>query len=229
MKLVDNHLKRKKRLKKKIRQILHAYEPEKPLDAKDFKFMRDVLTMHPSSDIKIRCGVAVIFVRRNQRFRKNKEFWLRRLDDSETDFSFLECLKPTSPLKKFKIAARATIADDVIAFRQQHLNASSFCPFTGQQLTRENVHVDHAPPETFDKIVNQFIEENTIDICAVELTGEYDGEIGDQFVDFKLKEAFRKYHNERATLRLVSRNANLSHVRTGAQPRHVRPIQGKLF
>lgn len=174
-----------------------------------------VLDMHPDSDIKIGCGVARMYVRQNAVYRRNREFWLQRLDDTETDFSFNECLKPTTPLKKFKIACRNAIRDDVIAFRDKNLTQDSVCPFTGQTLTVQNVHVDHVPPTTFDAIVDEFIQLYSIEPEGVSLTGVKDGEIGDNFSDSSLSELFLQFHNEKAQLRLVSAKANLSHIKRG--------------
>lgn len=205
----------KAKLKGTIREILHSYQIGQELSPDDFSFMRSVLDMHPDSDIKIGCGVARMYVRQNAVYRRNREFWLQRLDDTETDFSFNECLKPTTPLKKFKIACRNAIREDVIAFRNQNLSQDSACPFTGQALTVQNVHVDHVPPITFDAIVDEFIQLYSIEPEEVNLTGVKDGEIGDNFSDSNLSELFRRFHNEKAQLRLVSPKANLSHIKRG--------------
>jgi hypothetical protein len=205
----------KAKLKDTIREILHSYQIGQELSPDDFSFMRGVLDMHPASDIKIGCGVARIYVKQNAVYRQNREFWLQRLDGTETDFSFNECLKPTTPLKKFKIACRNAIREDVITFRDQYLSHDSVCPFTGQNLTDQNVHVDHVPPATFDAIVDEFIRQDSIKVEEVELTGVKDGEIGDNFSDSSLSELFRQFHSGKAKLRLVSAKANLSHIRCG--------------
>jgi hypothetical protein len=209
----------KTKLKTRIQEILHSYPIGQELSEDDFAFMRDVLDMHPDSDIKIGCGVVRMFVRQNAVYRRNREFWLQRLDGSETDFSFNECLKPTTPLKKFKIACRNTIREDVIAFRDQNLSQDSVCPFKGQTLTVQNTHVDHVPPATFDAIVHDFIKLHSINPTEVKLTGARDGEIGDNFADSNLSEAFRQFHNEKAQLRLVSAKANLSDIKRGQTER----------
>ena len=206
------YFKTKKALSDKIRSILYAYEYGHVLNDINLKFMNAVLAMHPSADVKIGCGVSSIFVRQNPVFKKNREFWIKRTDGTETDFSFLECLKPTDPLRKFKNACRQAISGDIFVFRVNNLDGDSICPITGIALNVHNVHVDHAPPNIFDKIVTDFITSNSINPEQIILNSA-DGEIGDSFNDPALSENFLTFHNERAVLRLVSARANLSEIR----------------
>lgn len=206
------YFKTKKALSDKIRSILYAYEYGHVLNDINLKFMNAVLAMHPSADVKIGCGVSSIFVRQNPVFKKNREFWIKRTDGTETDFSFLECLKPTDPLRKFKNACRQAISGDIFVFRVNNLDGDSTCPITGIALNVHNVHVDHTPPNTFDGIVKDFISVNSIDPTQIVLNSA-DGETGDSFNDLVLSEKFVAYHNEKAILRLVSAHANLSETK----------------
>ena len=208
----DEYFKTKKALSDKIRSILYAYEFGHSLNDINLKFMNSVLAMHPFADVKIGCGVSTIFVRQNPIFKKNREFWIKRTDGTETDFSFLECLKPTDPLRKFKNACRQAISGDVFVFRVNNLDGGSICPITGIALNIHNVHVDHSTPNTFDKIVTDFITSNSINPEHVILNSAV-CETGDSFNDPALSENFVTFHNERAVLRLVSAHANLSEAK----------------
>jgi hypothetical protein len=206
------HFKTKSALTDKVRDILYAYEFEQGLNDINLKFMNAILAMHPSADVKIGCGVSTIFVRQNPVHKRNRGFWIKRTDGTETDFSFLECLKPTDPLRKFKNACRQAISGDVFVFRVNNLDGDSVCPITGIALNVYNCHVDHSPPNTFDSIVTDFITTNSINPEHVILNSS-DAEIGDSFNDTVFAENFVTFHNERAVLRLVSARANLSEIR----------------
>ena len=209
----NEFFKTKKALTERIRSILYSYDSDSSLNEDDQRFMMDVFKLHPSVDVKFGNGVKNINVRRNNVFKKNREFWILREDETETDISFLECLTPTDHLKKFKNACRSAVKKEIIQFRITNLDHESLCPITGIKLTKENVHVDHTPPNTFDFIVNEFIRINGINPKSIKLTGDADREISDQFVDTVLSENFVNFHNSIASLRLVSSIANLSDIK----------------
>lgn len=211
--VAGEQFKTKKALIERIRGILYDYPDEAVLNMFDFAFMREVLNMHRSAGIKIGAGVAAIFVRRNPEYKTNRGFWILRVDGTETDFSFYECLSPSDPLKKFKTACRNAVRDMMVEFRRDNLRPDSVCPYTGEPLHPQNTHVDHEPPMTFDRIVSEFVESRGVDVRRVKLSGHRDGVIGDAFADRRFAADFLDFHNHRANLRLVSATANLSHVK----------------
>lgn len=206
--------KSKSALLNKIKGILYSYKTGDPLNLFDFDFMCEVLKRHPSYVIKKGAGIRAIEVRMNQTYKKHPNFWILRTDDSVTDFSFYECVSPSSAHRKFRDACRAAVKDDIIQFKHTNLNPDSLCPFTNEKLTLENTHVDHQPPKTFESIVLSFIAQFNINIETVCLVGSTDGVIGDSFEDSKgVAKQFREFHKENATLRLVSIKANLSNIK----------------
>jgi len=94
-------------LQERIKEILYRYQDGQYLSNNDFEFMLQVLKRHPNFEIKI--GVKAFFVRQNPVYKNTRCFWLVRFDGSGTDFSYQECLKPTSPEKKFFNACRVAI------------------------------------------------------------------------------------------------------------------------
>lgn len=209
--------KTKTELRNYIRNIRDGYLDGQRLSQDDFVFMFDLLQRHEEPEIKIGCGVSYMYVKSNEVFKRNREFWLVREDGSETDFSFEICLKHETKLQKFKNACRTSVADIVMEFKKDFFHCvgeTSICPVTGEQMTlRSNSHVDHAPPNTFDKIVQDFISLNGIDVNDIELLTAEDGRVRNEMVDKILESKFVDFHNRMATLRVISKSANLSVVK----------------
>lgn len=209
--------KTKAKLRDYIRKIRDRYLEKQRLGEGDFAFMLDLLQRHEKPDIKIGCGVSHMYVKTNSVFRRNREFWLVRVDGSETDFSFESCLTHKTKLQKFKEACRTAISSTIQSFKKDFFDCadvSLFCPITGELMTLSgNSHVDHAPPNTFDKIIRDFIRIKDIDVNRVGLLEEEDGRVRYEIEDKCLERDFIDFHNTRADLRVISKLANLSVVK----------------
>lgn len=204
-------------LREHIQEILYANPPGQHLDPHDFKFMRALLERHQGAVQKIGCGIAALYVRKNPIYG-NLGFWLIRTDGTETDFSFVKCLRHRTKLQQFKAACRAAVADTVIQFKLEYFaqfkGEVARCPLAGGVMTIKTSHVDHAPPMTFDRIVIQFIDDRNLDMQETGVAGiGVDGAVRKEIADEQLREDFILYHNRLATLRVISARANLSLVR----------------
>ena len=94
---------RKADVVKFVQSILYKYDEGNFLEKNDFDFIYDLLNEgHHDPDRKIGCGVAGIFVNSND--YKNRGFFIKRLDGSETDFSYVKCIYKKSPLHDIKSA-----------------------------------------------------------------------------------------------------------------------------
>lgn len=209
--------KTQKELRNYIRNIRDVYLDGQRLSQDDFDFMFDLLQRHEEAKIKIGCGVSYMYVKTNEVFKLNRGFWLVRDDGSETDFSFEICLKHETKLQKFKNACRTSVADIVMAYKKDffdRVGEPSMCLVTGEQMTlRGNSHVDHAPPNTFNKIVQDFISLKGLDVNDIELLTAEDGRVRNEMVDKTLEGEFVDFHNKMAALRVISKSANLSIVK----------------
>lgn len=202
-------------LRNRIRELRDRYADNVPLTKDDLEFMLDLLKRHEDPDRKIGCGVWYMYVKANPIFKNNRGFWLVRHDGSETDFSFEICLKQETKLHKFKNACRTAIANDILQYRNlffmEHENP--FCELTGELLTKHVCHVDHKPPMTFDRIVEEFIATKKIDVESVNILSGEDGRIRNELADETLKNSFVAFHRCHAELRVISKFGNLSLVK----------------
>lgn len=214
----------RKGLQERIRKILHSYQEDENLSGPDECFMKEVLSLHPSKEVKIGCGVKSLCIKTNPVYPSTRCFWIRRDDGSETDFSYLECLNETSHQKRFERACRAAIEPYTMAFKRAFFEradgTSCRCPYTGELLRLVGSHVDHEAPLTFQKLVSIFIKEREVNIDEVKIKGKSeDNMFQDAFEDLDLKRAWVDYHNAHATLQVVSKSANLSQLkRNGKKP-----------
>lgn len=203
-------------LQNRVRRILWTYLEGQDLPIDDFEFMLDLLTNHPRADIKIGPGVARIFVKQNPVY-KTRGFYAERVDGTQTDFSYLECISPASKRKKVFMALRVLIEPFTMEFKQRFFDAvggAATCDFTGEEIHFIGSHVDHVPPNTFDVLANGFIDHYNINLAQVELKDELaDNRIQNELADEWLATLWVQWHNERAKLRVISKRANLSLVK----------------
>lgn len=178
----------------------------------DFDFVRDLLNNHPEAESKIGCGVSGIMIGKSTKFG-TRCFFIHRTDGTMTDLSYHECLAQTPNERKFANACRNSVSEYIQDYKYECFaeDNSPVCPCTGESLSLNNSHVDHKSPNTFKKIVDDFISEYKIDINKVSyLDGDEDNCFGEYFADPNLAFAFNQYHWMKAELQLVSVRANLS-------------------
>ena len=199
-----------------VQTILSRYRDGETLDMFDTAFMTDLLRSHPEASQKFGCGLAVVFVAENPMYpgKRNRGFWLRRIDGSTTDFSYRECINATSHDKKVLRAMRAAVEPDTLAFKQAAFdNAPSGllrCPDTDELLTFTTAHVDHKAPKTFDVLAREFLKQEGLDFSDIAIVESKDNEYQDYLVSNELKRRWVTFHNSHAELEIVSKTSNLS-------------------
>lgn len=207
--------KTKIKLQEHIRTILYQYQDGAYLSQTDFIFMMDVLEQHPDYKLKYGTGVKAIYVKQNPVYRNTRNFWIVRLDNSETDFSYLECLKETSQKKKFLNACRVAIEPYTQEYKRNffdNLNGKIYtCPCTNEALNFIGSHVDHKSPKTFKQLVKDFINQYNIDVSQVKIvSGAEDNVFQDTFDNKDFEKLWVDYHNSHAEFQIISKKANLS-------------------
>ncbi len=121
-----------------------------------------------------------------------------------------------TPEKLFYVACRNSIHNDIRAVKQEYFDKNSVkgqvkCQETGLLSKWTELAVDHRQPNTFSVIVDRFKEVNRIELDIIEYTSNDQNHI--IFKDDSWTKQFRKYHMEKASLRIVRTECNSS--RTG--------------
>jgi hypothetical protein len=140
-------------------------------------------------------------------------FWLARVDDEPTDFSYIAALKgaPRSDAKEFYDTCAATVRPVLAVAKSEFFAAHAGldgrvpCEISDEMLLPEQACVDHAWP-TFGQIVGAFRVRQgwatEIPISAVRAPRENERE--SSFEDLAVAQAFRDFHRSVATLRVIS-------------------------
>ncbi len=206
----------KERIREHASRILRRQTPEQPIEGVEREFLMALLLSHSRATRKIGPGVATLFVRTHSVWggKDDRCFWLRRTDGSETDWSFRECIWPTDHRSEFIRACRTAIVPQIVAFRKrmrEQLGETAVCPISGQEFQVMEANVDHQHPNTFEAIVDQFIDEHSIDISSTEIASGNDGQLQDRFSDPMIERSWIVFHADRAVLRMLPAkvNANL--------------------
>jgi hypothetical protein len=151
------------------------------------KFLQAAIALRGAEKLKkkIGAGIESIFIGYND--SGDKAFFIRRIDGSETDFSYIKCFTNPSILTDFSNACRNAIQNTKATLK------------TG--LGYDQYHVHHNGID-FKTIVQKFIEDKHIDITSVVfLSG--DGIEGSYFMDENLASDFREFHARLASLEVL--------------------------
>lgn len=196
-----------------IRSIVERYDDGSLMDTNDQKFLEQLFNRHPDAESKKGSGIVSIEIKTNKSFyAKTRGFWINRVDGSTIDISWTKCIDGTrrSPRSDFEAAARCEIASQRQKFRDAFFVGKPHvtCPLTGETLIREKCHVDHVAPNTFKCLTEQWLVANGLrpeDIMTKDLPNGIDT----LFSDRALAENWKQFHEQRATLRVISKRANL--------------------
>jgi hypothetical protein len=124
--------------------------------------------------------------------------------------------KKYTPESLFYVACRNSVHDDIRAVKQDYFDKNSVkgqvkCQETGKLSKWTELAIDHRQPNTFSIIVDRFKEVTKIDLENLEYTSTEQNHI--IFKNEYVTKAFKKYHKEKANLRIVRKECNSS--RTG--------------
>lgn len=191
--------------------ILNAYDFGEELTKNDFNDLMVLLEIHPRVKEKIGVGIDKVRIAKVQ--YNTKSFELVRIDGSTEFFSYTKRINaPKTTFTKFREACRQAIQDDLRSVKLDYFDKNSKkgqvkCQESNELAKYEELNVDHRQPNTFSVIVDRFIELNNLDIEKVEYI-QVDGG-PNELKDYRLKQDFRKYHQAKATLRIVKKDLNL--------------------
>lgn len=194
-----------------IRHILNKkYQVGQTVDNDDKAFLLDLLEDHHNPARKKGSGVKDIVIRKDPNHRSNRKFFAVRTDGTESNFSYMQCIQKDTLEKRFQAACREAVSEDVIAFKRAVFQKGTVtCPISEKQVAWDTCEVDHQNPD-FATLVDDFILDRNIEIKSVEfLTSDDMGSFHSRkFKDESLRELFRVYHNERATMVILDRDTH---------------------
>jgi hypothetical protein len=225
-----------KTAKEYFKNILNKYKIKETIPDPDHSDLMALIQRHPSAPEKIGCGIVEFqIMNANQGTRC---FRLIREDETTDHFSYDKCITGKAPSQFQNVckALRVVVAPYIHQERDKrfkdHENAEKKVPcFSSKELiSRDEGHMDHLPPMTFQVIVTTFFTANSIDIHALEVKQSDESEFELVIVDEKIAERFKEYHKQIANLDFVKKEINLAQAsRNRIKKPRGKPNQMSLF
>ena len=197
----------------RARQILADTAVGERVAAEYEPFVLDLLSLHPRCDEKTGAGLSFVRVNESRVWKRQKFFEVVRTDGTTTDFSFHVCLDNSLDTRDYYAACRSAVLVDILSFKKSVFGNKSHvcCAISGRPVVWGDCHIDHAPPNTFKAIADDFAASMRIDKSLVLFRGKGDNEHRVEFFDGNLSASFKLFHAERCSLRIVGVKENLSH------------------
>lgn len=214
-----------------FKEILNRYRPGTRVSDEDSLELSALLERHSEYTTKVGCGVRHFEVMQTE--HGTQCFRVVRIDGTGTDFSYGHCVTGRVPSRKQEVcqAFRRSVRFDLYEARDKffidHANADGLvdCAATGEMITRDEAHMDHRPPMTFEVIVTTFLGARGMHMDTVPLTVGLDEQVSPEVTDTALADAFRAYHAVVANLDIVKNTANLAQ----ASRHRIRPTRITLM
>ncbi|MBK7537703.1 MAG: DCL family protein [Myxococcales bacterium] len=193
-----------------VRRIANNATFNVPLLGAEKEVILDLLDRHMEAARKIGPGVKDIVVRLNE-FGK-RGFYILRVDATETDFSWKNCMTRPRAIDRIRSALRTV----VLPQKHERLDAyfrgqdTAPCELTGRSITPHNCHVHHEDP-TFASLVGSFLEGRGLvpeEIEFIRADGVEGARLGPGAAH--LIEEFASYHRKHARLLVVHAHEHLS-------------------
>jgi hypothetical protein len=197
-------------------EMLNRYQPGERVLEEDCLDLAALLERHTEYRAKVGCGVSHFEVFMTE--HGTQCFRIVRVDGSGTDFSYPRCVSQRAPSRKQEVsqAFRRIVRFDLYKARDDffatHIDSAGLvaCAATGERISREQAHMDHRPPMTFEVIVTTFLASRGLSLDDVALTTGLDDQVSSEITDKKLCDAFRTYHATVARLDFVKDAVNLA-------------------
>jgi hypothetical protein len=193
-------------------RILNSYKTGELLENSDFVDVSSLVKYDLIDDERLISGIEKIQITEVQ--YKTKCFEIIFGDNSSHTFSFTYAVNGRrKPITRFTIACRSAIQDDLHRLKQRYFdefakNGKVKCQETGVLSAWTELNVDHRQPNTLSVIIDRFIELNDVDINKIDYERDEKNKI--IFHDKILSKEFRNYHKDKANLRIVRKELNLS-------------------
>lgn len=199
-----------------FKAMLNRYRPGERVSDEDALDVAALLERHTEYVAKVGGGVSHFQVMMTE--HGTQCFRIIRTDGSGTDFSYPHCIAQRTPSRKQEVsqAFRRAVRFDLYrardAFFAAHMDTDGHvsCAITSERLARDDGHMDHRPPMTFEVIVTTFLAARGLSLADVSLSEGQDNQVSPVVTDEALNEAFRSYHTAVARLDFVKSTVNLA-------------------
>lgn len=203
----------KKQAEAYVRALLARYSQGQILNAGDEVFVMHLLDLHPNRDCIVGDGIKYVKVQHLD--SGARRFLLVRKDGTYRDFSWRYAVHPTNAKRQVHRVCRSMVRRQISLFRDAAFGPldAIHCAYTGELIEWQDADVDHAPPNTFEVLVDNWLKSLGISYEDVEIVPSPNYQEESKFLDPVLAQTWPQYHQEHAKLRVVSAFANRSLLR----------------
>ena len=199
-----------------FKEMLGRYKAGDKVNPDDSLNLSALLERHDEYPQKVGCGVDHFEVMATE--HGTNCFRIVRTDGSGTDFSYRHCITQRPPTRKQEVsqAFRRAVQLDLYAARDKFFSDNRgpdgkvTCAVSKERIGRDEAHMDHRPPMTFEVIVTTFLEGRGMSLDQVPITSGQDEQVSPEITDSALAKAFQSYHARVARLDIVRNTVNLS-------------------
>ena len=198
-----------------IKTMLADYPVGSIVRPEDEALMLDLLQHHPHAQEKIGVGIKRLRIQEPPGYPGQRCFWIERTDGSRIDFSYRQCLQPASPWVDLTSAMRLAIAPQIVERKTRVFGTREVvqCPVTDVRCTWDQMHVDHRPPLTFARLMQDFLLSEGLGPEQIDLEEAPDG-IGSVLANGEWSQEWQTYHAMFADLWVISIAAHVELTRT---------------
>lgn len=203
------HFRTQKALRERVQGIMNSYRYDEVVGENDEEFLRHLITRHPDYEEKAGVGVGGFVVVRTE--WNNRGLMLVRIDGSEIDISWLECLKATPHAQQARGCLRRAVKEQVIEhITKAFAHGPVVCEVTGDSISSpREADVDHGKP-VFDELAESFIRDHGGLEAFVIAPDNAAGFSVAELENAALVRDWQEYHRKHARLRVVTKHANRS-------------------
>lgn len=201
-----------------FRAILYRHEIDVIIPDPDHSDLGALIVRHPEASAKIGSGISHFSVMKA--IQGTLCFCLHRTDGSSTDFSMGSCITGKGPTRFQEVsqALRSVVSPEIHARRdmlfEKYGNEGILeCAVSGEPISRDQGHMDHRPPMTFQVIVRTFLAANKLDVNEITISDSQDNQFSASIDMPEIAEEFRRFHSSVATLDFVAKKINLAQSR----------------
>ena len=199
-----------------FREMLNRYASGERVNSDDTLDLLALVERHPEASNKI--GIGIDHLKVTTTLEGSNCFYIVRKDGSGTDFSFYSCVTGKAPTRKqevseaFREAVKLYIWNKRDNFYKDHSRGDGLlpCAKTKEWIRRDEGHIDHMPPMTFEVIVTTFLAGRGLSYDQVPISRGADNQTKTVLTDASIAEQFKEYHKSVATLDFVKSSVNLA-------------------
>lgn len=199
-----------------FKTMLNRYKPGDRVSDEDALDLAALLERHDEFHQKVGIGLDHFEVMMTD--YGSQCFRIVRADGTGTDFSYGHCIKLKPPSRKQEVSRAFRRVVRIELFRRrdkfftEHRGVDGLvsCADTGERISRDEGHMDHRAPMTFEVIVTTFLAGRGMSVDDVPITDGQDEQVAPEITDTALADAFSAYHWKVARLDFVRQKSNLA-------------------